>query len=93
MSAEAGDPTQRRRLCAWWLGQVPYEEAVALQSRLQQEVLARRGHPGYLLLLEHPSVITAGRSADLEDLCASPQLRLNWPDWGWGFLRVTGAVG
>lgn len=72
MSAEASDPSRRLRLSAWWLGQVPYEEAVALQSRLQQEVLARRGHPGHLLLLEHPSVITAGRSADLEDLHASP---------------------
>ena len=60
------------KLQAWWLGRVPYQEALALQGRLQQEVLARRGHPGYLLLLEHPPVITAGRSSDLEELCVSP---------------------
>jgi len=72
MTGEVAHPTQRLGLRAWWLGQVPYERAMDFQRRLQQDVLARRGHPGYLLLLEHPSVITAGRSADLEDLRASP---------------------
>lgn len=56
------------RIRAWWLGLVDYQEALALQGRLQREVLGRRGDPGYLLLLEHPPVITAGRSADLKDL-------------------------
>ena len=60
------------RIYACWLGWMGYEAACALQKRLQEEVLARRGDPGYLLLLEHPPVITAGRSADLEDLHVSP---------------------
>jgi lipoate-protein ligase B len=61
------------RLHAWWLGRVAYGEALALQTRLQQDVIARRGHPGYLLLLEHPPVITAGRSARPAELRASPE--------------------
>jgi lipoate-protein ligase B len=61
------------RLRAWWLGRVAYQEALAFQTELQQEVMARRGDPGYLLLLEHPPVITAGRSARPTDLRASAE--------------------
>jgi lipoate-protein ligase B len=61
------------RLHAWWLGRVAYREALALQTELQQEVMDRRGDPGYLLLLEHPPVITAGRSAQPAELRASPE--------------------
>ena len=48
----------------WWtfLGEVEYEEALALQLRLREEILAgRRGDT--LLMLSHPPVITLGRSA------------------------------
>jgi len=61
------------RLHAWWLGRVAYHEALALQTELQQEVMDRRGDPGYLLLLEHPPVITAGRSAQPAELRASTE--------------------
>jgi lipoate-protein ligase B len=61
------------RLHAWWLGRVAYREALARQTELQQEVLDRRGDPGYLLLLEHPPVITAGRSAQPAELRASTE--------------------
>jgi lipoate-protein ligase B len=61
------------RLHAWWLGRVAYREALALQTELQQEVMDRRGDPGYLLLLEHPPVITAGRSAQPAELRASTE--------------------
>lgn len=60
------------RIRAWWLGLVDYREALTIQDYLQREVLSRRGDPGYLLLLEHPPVVTAGRSADLRDLQVSP---------------------
>ncbi|MCC2668814.1 MAG: lipB [Armatimonadetes bacterium] len=48
-------------------GTVPYEEAVALQERIH---LARREDrvPDVLLLLQHPPVITLGRSAHEENL-------------------------
>lgn len=52
-------------------GSVPYDEAVALQQRLLQS--RREGTiPDVLLLLEHPPVITLGRSAHPEHLLADP---------------------
>jgi lipoyl(octanoyl) transferase len=49
------------------LGLVPYEEARALQKRLEA---ARQGNevPDLLLLLEHPPVYTKGRRADPSEL-------------------------
>jgi len=57
---------------ACWLGRVDYPEALALQERLQEELIGGRGGSGWLLLLEHGPVITAGRRARLEDLRARP---------------------
>lgn len=53
-----------------WLGRVPYREAV----KLQEEAVAARlsGGPDRLLLLEHPPVVTLGRSAKPENLRLSP---------------------
>lgn len=50
-----------------WLGRVPYAEALALQ---QARADARRAGsaPDTLLLLEHPPVVTLGRSAREENL-------------------------
>ncbi len=56
-----------------WLGRVPYAEALALQeSRLAECVEGRRGDG--LLLLEHPPVITLGRSAREENLLTPPEV-------------------
>ena len=44
------------------LGQVPYEQAWALQQQLHAEVVA--GGPDVALLLEHPPVYTAGKRTD-----------------------------
>jgi lipoate-protein ligase B len=57
---------------ACWLGRVDYLEASDLQERLQRELIERREGPGWLLLLEHEPVITAGRRASPEDLRVSP---------------------
>lgn len=50
-----------------WLGSVPYAEALATQ---EQAVATRKasGGPDRLLLLEHPPVVTLGRSAREENL-------------------------
>jgi lipoyl(octanoyl) transferase len=55
-----------------WLGCVPYAEAHELQEKA---VEARRsGAAGdRLLLLEHPPVITLGRSAKAENVLATPE--------------------
>ncbi len=56
-----------RRFTAHWLGLVRYAEAFALQERLVEE--RTRGERGdTLLLLEHPPVVTLGRSAREENV-------------------------
>ena len=60
----------------WWtfLGEVEYEEALALQLRLREEILAgRRGDT--LLMLSHPPVITLGRSARTSNVLVSHEER------------------
>jgi lipoate-protein ligase B len=57
-------------LAVEWLGRVPYGEALARQ--LAAVEARRRGGPDRLLLLEHPPVITLGRSARAENLKRSP---------------------
>ncbi|MBI3910991.1 MAG: lipoyl(octanoyl) transferase LipB [Armatimonadetes bacterium] len=54
-----------------WLGRVAYDAAHSLQERL---LVARRGGavPDTLLLLEHPPVVTLGRSSRAEHLLADP---------------------
>ena len=52
-----------------WLGTVSYRDALARQ--LDAIEARRRGGPDRLLLLEHPPVITLGRSARPENLRAS----------------------
>lgn len=53
------------------LGKMAYEPALALQRKIQQEVIARRDHfpiPFNLLLVEHvPPVITVSRRATSEE--------------------------
>ncbi len=56
---------------AVWLGRVPYREALALQERLVDAV-RRKAEPDTLLLLEHPPVITLGRSSAPEHVLLSP---------------------
>jgi lipoyl(octanoyl) transferase len=50
-------------IVASWLGRVPYREALALQKRLVAE-RADGSIGDQLLLLEHPAVLTLGRSSD-----------------------------
>jgi lipoate-protein ligase B len=55
-----------------WLGEVAYGEALALQEQAVED--RRAGLRGdRLLLLEHPPVVTLGRSARAENLLVSPQ--------------------
>ena len=57
-----------------FLGEVDYEEALALQLRLREEILAgQRGDT--LLLLTHPPVITLGRSARSTNVLISHEQR------------------
>ena len=58
-------------LAVEWLGELPYGEALAVQDRA---VVARRAGHGSdrLLLLEHPPVVTLGRSTDPAHLKISP---------------------
>jgi lipoyl(octanoyl) transferase len=58
-------------IAAAWLGRVDYHEALALQKRLVAE--RADGRIGdQLLLLEHPAVLTLGRSSDPAHIRADP---------------------
>jgi len=50
-------------IVASWLGRVPYRDALALQKRLAAK-RADGSIADQLLLLEHPAVLTLGRSSD-----------------------------
>jgi lipoyl(octanoyl) transferase len=45
-------------------GVMPYDDAVRLQEDLRAEVTASDGEKAYLVLVEHPPVITVGRGAE-----------------------------
>jgi lipoyl(octanoyl) transferase len=47
-----------------WLGRVPYGDALELQRRLALDRIAGRMPNDRLLLLEHPPVVTLGRTSD-----------------------------
>ena len=57
LSSNPGQP-----LCVDWLGSVPYRDGLELQEAAMADV--RVGGADRLLLLEHPPVITLGRSTD-----------------------------
>jgi lipoyl(octanoyl) transferase len=51
-----------------WLGRVTYEDALALQTQLVEQKAADPDAPDELLLLEHESVFTIGRTQDQSSL-------------------------
>ena len=57
-------------LAVEWLGRVAYAEALELQEKRVEALRAGSG-PETLLLLEHPPVVTLGRSADPAHVLAS----------------------
>ena len=59
----SGSTPEPGPIVATWLGRVGYREALALQKRLVAE--RADGRIGdRLLLLEHPAVLTLGRTSD-----------------------------
>ncbi|MFZ0665111.1 MAG: lipoyl synthase [Acidimicrobiales bacterium] len=52
-----------------WLGRVPYEEAHELQRALRD---ADQPRDGYVLMLEHPHVVTVGLRGDMSHVLADP---------------------
>jgi lipoate-protein ligase B len=60
-----------RELEILWLGRVGYADALERQ-RARQEAVRAGGAPDALFLLEHPPVVTLGRSAKPEHLLEGP---------------------
>src|SRR6188472_3310108 len=56
------------------LGLVPYADALELQRRIARARITGEVAEDVLLLVEHPPVITLGRSAKANHLLASPEL-------------------
>jgi len=69
------EPDGRRVLHVFGPGRMGYREAFSLQQRLLERCLESEGTENSLLLLEHPPVITLGRSAGDGELRA-PACRL-----------------
>jgi lipoate-protein ligase B len=61
-----------RELWVVSLGMVPYEEALELQRDLARQRISGAIPQDMLLLLEHPPVVTLGRSAKSKNLIAGP---------------------
>ncbi len=70
--ARTAAPT--RELWIERLGLMPYAEALALQRTLAQARISGELPQDVLLLVEHPPVVTLGRSAKEGHLLASPEL-------------------
>ena len=69
----SGSTPEPGPIVAAWLGRVAYREALALQKRLVAE--RAEGTTGdRLLLLEHPPVLTLGRTSDPAHIRATPKL-------------------
>jgi len=62
------------RLLVERLGLVPYADALEMQRRVARARIAGDVSEDVLLLVEHPAVITLGRSAKAGHLLASPEL-------------------
>jgi lipoyl(octanoyl) transferase len=67
----------RRELWTVDLGEVPYGEALALQRAAARARIAGAVSEDLLILVEHPPVVTLGRSAKERNLLASPELLLS----------------
>ena len=50
-----------------------YSAALGMQRRLLQECIASGGRENFLMLLEHPPVVTIGRSGSAQDVLAAPE--------------------
>jgi len=57
-------------LTCHWLGEVPYADALRIQSQLRQRVIDNDSN-GYLLLLTHPPTFTVGRHGQMANVLAS----------------------
>jgi len=58
-----------------WLGRVEFTKALALQEEIVAGKREDRSHPDELLLLEHESVYTIGRTPDQSSLSATGRIR------------------
>ena len=72
--AATGAREAARELWVQRLGLVPYAEALALQRALAASRVSGALTQDVLLLVEHPPVVTLGRSAKERHLLASPEL-------------------
>lgn len=73
-AAAVSETTEARELWVERLGLVPYARALEMQRELARQRIAGTLEQDVLLLLEHPPVITMGRSAKEQHVLASAEL-------------------
>ena len=64
----------RRELWVVRLGRLPYDEALALQRAVARARISGTLSQDMLLLVEHPPVVTLGRSSKARNLLCSPEM-------------------
>jgi lipoate-protein ligase B len=64
------DESLNRKLHVSGLERVGYEEAYERQQKLVEKCLESEGRDNFLMLVEHPPVITVGRSGEVSDVLA-----------------------
>ncbi len=69
----ADDSGSEARLTVTGPEHLEYERARQAQIRLREDCERSGGRQNYLMLVEHPPVITLGRSADAEEVLASDE--------------------
>ena len=79
-----------RLLTIYQLDTVGYEEALSLQKRVMAEYAESLEDAGTLILLEHPPVLTIGRSGTEKNILASS--RRNWSAPACASSRPTAAA-
>lgn len=93
-------PTQREAsLEVYLLGLVDFDACLFLQERLLMEVAQRQDGHGFVLVCEHPPLITIGREGSLNDIAAPPedlrarQIDVRWLNRGGGaFVHAPGTL-
>lgn len=62
-----------KRCTVFKLNEVPYDEALSFQFELAERVKDKKGKETFLILLEHPPVITLGKNGNGANVLVSPE--------------------
>jgi lipoate-protein ligase B len=62
-----------RQCTVFKLGKIPYDEALSFQFELVERTREKKGRNSFLILLEHPPVITIGKNGDQKNILVTEE--------------------